>query len=82
MQIQNAASLALPEPDNFGPASKPGDKVERPRSVKLHPARGLDMAWVSYIKDRQSRALILFDIKQRSAVNCIAQEHRLAFLPR
>jgi hypothetical protein len=33
-------------------------------------------------KDGQPGTLVLFDIKKRSAVDCIVQEHRFACLPR
>jgi hypothetical protein len=57
-QIQNRASLALPEPnhDNFCSVSKSGNKVKRTRSVNLQRALTLNMARVSYIKDSPLRS--------------------------
>jgi hypothetical protein len=82
MQIQNRASLALPELDNFRSVSKTGNKVKRSRSVNLRRALDFDMTRVGYIKDGQLSAVVLFDVKMRSTVECFVEEHRLACLPR
>src|SRR5258708_4824990 len=82
MQIQHRVSLVLPEPDQFCPGSKTGNKIKWSGSVNFYRALTFDMSRVSDIKDGQPRTLVLLNIKKGCAIYRLVQEHRVAALPR
>jgi hypothetical protein len=40
------------------------------------------MAWIAHVKDGQSGTIVLFDIKNRSAIIGVVEKHCIAGLPR
>lgn len=72
----------MPELDKYCSISQIGNEIKRIRSVKLHRSLALDMVWFSHVQDSQPSTLVTFDIKKRSAIVRIVQEHRLTGLPR
>jgi hypothetical protein len=63
-EIQHCLYLGLPEANEFRQRSGRGHKVEWSRRFELHGALGSDMDWISHIKSRQLRPVVLLDVEQ------------------